>query len=163
MDGALCDMNIDSSLIVLLIAFILINIQAFYFGFINPPKTSAWLQQSSFIVLTFLLIPILAYIIYSQAGSISRLEAHEIEAHPAISNAVGFNNGYDKNPTWVFELTRNEQNVLSFYKQRISTSKWKLVEETGLYLRWKQEGKLLTIAHQISPSKNTLTIIINYE
>ena len=156
-------MNIDSSLIFLLIGFILINVQAYYFGFVNPPKTSAWLQQSSFIILTFLLIPILGYIIYSQAGSISRLEAHGIEAHPAINNAVGFNNGYDKNQTWVFELTSKEQNVLSFYKQSMSTSKWKLVEETELYLRYKQEGRLLTIAHRIAPGKDTLTIMIKKE
>ena len=156
-------MYIDTSLIILLIAIILIDIQAYYFGFINPPKATAWLQKSGFITLTFLLIPVLIYTIYHQAGSVKRLEAYGLDVYPAIDNAVGFNNGYGKNPTWVFELTDKAQDVLSFYKQSLSDMRWILIEDNHLYLRYKQKEKLLTIGHQKSPGKDTLTIMIKTE
>lgn len=150
----------DTILIILLICFIIIDIQACYFGFIKPPRTAAWLQQSSFIVLTFLLIPLLIYILFSQAGSVNRLKEHGITPHPAIQNAIGAGNGFGEYPTWVFKINRTEENALAFYKQTLSSSDWELTEETELYLRYAHEDKILTIAHRKSPSKNTLTIMM---
>ena len=76
--------RMDDTLIFLLIGFVLIDIQAYYFGFISPPPILAWLQQACFTVFTFLLIPLLIYVRYSQAGSVGRLEQHRIESYPAI-------------------------------------------------------------------------------
>ena len=92
----------DSSLILLLIALIALNIQSYYFGWVRPPKVAAWLQQTSFIVLTFLLIPLLVYSLYSQSQAESRLEDYGIVPHPAIKNAVGIANGKGDNPIWLF-------------------------------------------------------------
>jgi hypothetical protein len=114
------------------------------------------LQQASFILLTFLLIPLLIYILYSQGGSINRLEKYGIKAHPKIQHVIGNGNGYGENPTWIFQLGSNEGNVLAFYKQLLFSSQWKLTEDTELYLRYTQEEKILTIAHRKSPSKDTL-------
>ncbi len=150
----------DNSLIYLLIAFVLIDIQAYYFGYVNPPSVLAWLQKASFIVFTFMLIPLLVYVLYSQAGSVGRLEKHGIESHAAIQHAVGIANGQGENPTWVFQLNSDEKNVLAFYRQSLSSSSWKQTEDTGLYLRYALEGKTLTIAQRQSAIDNTLTIMI---
>ena len=150
----------DNSLIYLLIGFVLIDIQAYYFGYINPPPVLAWLQKASFTVFTFLLIPLLVYVLYSQAGSVGRLEKHGIERHPAIQHAVCIANGIGENPTWVFQLDSDEENVLAFYKQLLSSSGWTLTEDMGLYLRYTQDGQALTIAQRNTATNNTLTIMI---
>lgn len=150
----------DDTLIFLLIGFVLIDIQAYYFGFISPPPILAWLQQACFTVFTFLLIPLLIYVLYSQAGSVGRLEQHGIESHPAIQHAIGIANGLGENPTWVFQLNSDEDNLLAFYKQSLSSAKWKLTEETELYLRYTLAEQTLTIAQRQSATDNTLTIMI---
>jgi hypothetical protein len=151
----------DPDLIVTLLVLALINIQSFYFGFYRQPRTGAWLQQSSFVVLTFFLIPFLIYVLYLQSTSIDALENHGIKKHPAIKNAVGIGNGRGENPSWVFALHSNEDNVLEFYKSPNISTGWELIEENYLFSRYVSEDKQLTIAHKTSYDKETLIFTIS--
>jgi hypothetical protein len=136
---------VDTSLILLLVFLIAVEIQAFYFGFVSPPRTGAWLQQASFVILSFLLIPLLVYVLYSQAAAASRLGKYGIEAHPAIDSSIGIGNGYGDNPTWIFELKSDGEDILEFYRQDSSSTR---------------ESKTMTIASRDSPDSKTLIIMI---
>ncbi|NCF18602.1 MAG: hypothetical protein GWP63_10195 [Haliea sp.] len=150
----------DTSLILLLVFLIAVEIQAFYFGFVSPPRTGAWLQQASFVILSFLLIPLLVYVLYSQAAAASRLGKYGIEAHPAIDSSIGIGNGYGDNPTWIFELKSDGEDILEFYRQDSSRDGWVLVEDNSLLLRFTRESKTMTIASRDSPDSKTLIIMI---
>ena len=123
----------------------------------------AWLQQSSFIVLSFLLIPLLVYVLYTQAIAISRLDAYGVKAHPAIKESIGIGNGAGNDPTWLFKLESTEEDALQFYGKASNTEAWKLVDANDLFLTFKQGEKNMTIAAHGSPGKKTLTIMIKRE
>lgn len=113
----------------------------------RTPPTSA--VEGSDLTLPYLLI------LSNPKLAASAIYRHmELKHTPALNVADGFNYGSNKNPIWVFELTGKKQNVLSFYKQSISILVWKLIEETPTCPRYKQEGKLLTIAHRNTPGKD---------
>ena len=150
----------DFSLILLLIALVALNIQAYYFGWLRPPTVLAWLQQSSFIVLTFLLIPLLIYALYSQSQALNRLERHGIVPHPAIKNAVGIANGRGENPIWLFELNNNA-NALDFYRNLMQSGQWKLSDDLGIQLRFTGDKNTLTIMQSGAPDRSTLAFMIS--
>ena len=150
----------DSSLIYLLIALVVLNIQSYYFGWVRPPRVGAWLQQASFIMLTFLLIPLLVYSLYSQSQAASRLANYGIAPHPAINNAVGIANGSGENPIWLFELKNNE-NALDYYRNMPNAAQWVLTEDLGIQLRFKRDASTLTIVQSGAPNRRNLAYMIS--
>ena len=150
----------DASLILLLVALIALNIQSYYFGWVRPPKVAAWLQQASFIVLTFLLIPLLVYSLYSQSQAESRLEDYGIVPHPAIKNAVGIANGRGDNPIWLFELEDNEP-ALDFYRNLPESAPWDLSDDLGIQLIFTQQSRTLTIVQSGAPDRSTLAYMVS--
>jgi hypothetical protein len=83
----------QGSLIFLLIICFFLSLQGYYFGFLRPTAVLAWLQQATFVISTFLLIPILVYVLASQSGAIERLENTGIRPYPSIRESVVFGNG----------------------------------------------------------------------
>ena len=150
----------DSSLTLLLLALVALDIQAYYFGWHRPPKALAWLQQASFIVLSFLLVPLLVYTLYSQSQALNRLERHGIAPHPAIKNAVGIANGSGENPIWLFKLSNNE-NALDYYRNLPDTAQWRLVEDLGVQLRFTSDTSTLTIVQSVTSGRDTLAFMIS--
>ena len=98
----------DHTLIFLLIFSLALAVVSYYFGIHRPLPVGAWRSQSAFVVLTFMLIPILVYVLVDQSGAIGRLEGTGIRAHPGIKESVGIANGKGDNPTWVFEVQAGE-------------------------------------------------------
>lgn len=150
----------DSSLILTLVGLIALDIQSFYFGFLRPPRVLAWLQQASFVMLTFLLIPVLIYTLYSQSRAVDRLAFHGIEPHPAISNAVGIANGQGDSPIWVFKLQEID-NALDFYRNSSDSMAWKLIDDFGRQLRFTRGDDTLTIVQSGAPDGSTMAYLIS--
>ena len=148
----------DPALIILTVLALIINAVSFYFGFYRPAKPGDWLHQAGFIMITFLIIPFLAYTLYTQVKSIRLLEEFGIPRHPAITHAIGIGNGSGENPNWVLALKDGSEDILSFYESGILDPAWTLEESNDLYLRYAAGGGTVTIAALKQHRKTRLII-----
>ena len=121
----------EAHLVVLLLAFIVLAVQGYYFGFIRPPEIFAWLQQTTFVVMTFMLIPVMLMVLWSQAGAVDRLAANGITPHPDIRSSIGAATGHGLGPTWVFRLHAEFEDVKAFYEVPENRADWELVADSA--------------------------------
>lgn len=149
----------QSSLIILLIFCALLAAQGFYFGFIKPPRTLAWLQQSTFIIMTFMLIPFLIVVLIQQQGDIEKLAQTGFMPHPAITKSVGLTG----ESTWVFEIDASENEVRDFYKNPENTGDWKLTIDTGVMMIFSLDSQKMTIGYREGRGANTLSYMLSEE
>ena len=150
----------QSSLIFLLIICFVLSLQGYYFGFFRPTAVLAWLAQATFVISTFMLIPILVYVLVSQSGDIERLENTGIRPYPGIRESVGFGNGRGDNPTWVFEVHANKGEIREFYGSAANTGDWSFQDDDGIYLRFRKKDLVMKIAFRDNRSSDTLIYII---
>lgn len=147
------------SLIILLIFSALLAAQGFYFGFIKPPRTLAWLQQSTFLIMTFLLIPFLVVVLFQQEGDIEKLAQTGFKPHPAITESVGLTN----ESTWVFEIDASKNEVREFYRNPENTGDWKITTDTGVMMIFSRNSQKMTIGFREARGANTLSYILSEE
>ena len=150
----------DPAGLILLTGLLLIAAQAVWFGFVNPVNSLAWLQQASFVVTAFMLIPLVLLVLYSQATAIDRLKAIGVKPHPAIRHAVGMANGRGENPIWVLSLNDEAVQILDFYRIALADTQWRLSEDNDLYLRYHRLGQILTIANRQQSGGDRLIISV---
>lgn len=150
----------QTSLILLLIFSLVLSIQGYYLGFYRPPAVLAWLAQSTFVIATFMLIPILAYVLFTQSGAIERLESTGIRAYPGIKESIGISTGRGDNPTWVFEVRASSEEVREFYGSKENTGEWSFQVDDGIFLRFTKDGQVMKIAFRDNPSSDTLIYMI---
>lgn len=150
----------QTSLFLLLIFSLFLSLQGYYFGFYRPPKVSAWLAQSTFVIATFMLMPILVYVLVTQSGAIDRLENTGIRPFPGIKESVGIANGRGDNPTWVFGVQASSDEIREFYGSAENTGDWSFEGDDGIYLRFRQNNKVMKIAFRDNWSSHTLIYII---
>jgi hypothetical protein len=151
---------VQSSLIYLLIFFVVLALQGYYFGFVRPPVVLAWLQQATFVIATFLMIPILVYVLVSQSGAIGRLENTGIRPYPGITESVGVGNGVGDHPTWIFEVQASSGDVRKFYSSAENTGDWSFHGDDGIFLRFRKGDLEMKIAHRDSWSSDTLIYML---
>jgi hypothetical protein len=150
----------QNSLLLLLIFSLVLSLQGYYFGFYRPLAVLSWLAQSTFVIATFLLIPILIYVLVTQAGAIERLENSGIRPFPGIKESVGIANGKGDNPTWVFEVQASSDEIREFYRSAENTGDWSFQGDDGINMRFSNNDRLLKIAYRDSGSSETLIYII---
>ena len=150
----------QNSLILLLILSLALSLQGYYFGFFRPTSVLAWLQQAAFVISTFMLMPILVYVLVSQSGAIERLENTGFRPYPGIRESVGFGNGRGDNPTWVFEVHANSGEIREFYSSAENTGDWSFQADDGVYLRFRKNDLTMKIAYRDNWSSDTLVYII---
>ena len=150
----------QNSLLLLLIFSLVLSLQGYYFGFYRPLAVLSWLAQSTFVIATFLLIPILIYVLVTQVGAIERLENTGIRPFPGIKESVGIANGKGDNPTWVFEVQASSDEIREFYRSAENTGDWSFQGDDGINMRFSNNDRLLKIAYRDSGSSETLIYII---
>lgn len=150
----------QSSLIFLLIVFIALSLQGYYFGFFRPTAVLWWLAQSTFVISTFIMIPILVYVLISQAGDIERLENTGIRPYPGIRESVGYGNGRGDDPTWIFKVKASSAEIYEFYSSAENTGDWSFQGYDGIYLRFRKNNLILKIAFRESWSSDSLIYMI---
>jgi len=148
------------SLLFLLAVAILLSVQGYYFGYVRPPVVLAWLQQATFIISTFLLVPVLVYVLLNQSGAVKRLAETGIRPYPRITESVGVANGFGENPTWVFEVDATVNEVREFYQAKANTGDWTLQNDAGVFLSFKKGEATMTIAYRQGVSGNTLIYLL---
>jgi hypothetical protein len=150
----------EYSLLFLLIFSLLLALQGYYFGFYRPLPVAAWLAQSAFVIATFMLVPILAYLLVEQSGAIKRLENTGIQPYPGIKESVGIANGRGDNPTWMFEVQASSAEINEFYRTTENTGDWSFQGDDGIYLRFRRNDQVLKIAFRDGHSSGILIYII---
>ena len=153
----------QGSLIFMLLVCFVLSLQGYYFGFFRPLAVLAWLAQSTFVISTFLLIPILIYVLVSQSGAIERLENTGIRPYPGIVESIGLGNGWGDNPTWMFEVHANSGEVREFYSSPENTGDWSFQGDDGIYLRFRKNDLVMKIAFSDNWSSDTLIYKIEKE
>jgi hypothetical protein len=150
----------QSSLIFLLIVFIALSLLGYYYGFFRPTVVAAWLSQASFMISTFMMIPILVYVLVSQSGAIERLENTGIRPYPGITESVGLGNGQGDNPTWIFEVRASSGEIREFYSSAQNTGDWAFQGDDGIFLRFRKNDQVLKIAYREDGSSDAIIYII---
>ena len=123
-------------------------------------KVLAWLAQSTFVITTFMLMPTLIYVLVIQSGAIERLENMGIRPYPGIKESVGVANGRGDNPTWIFEVQANGDEIRQFYSSAENTGDWSFQGDDGIYLRFRRNDQVMKIAFRDNWSSDTLIYII---
>lgn len=147
------------SLILLLLICVLLAIQGYYFGFVRPPRTLAWLQQSTFVIMAFMLIPFLVIVLFQQAGDIENLAQTGFVPHPAITESVGLTG----ESTWVFEIDASENEVREFYRNAANTGNWQLTTDAGVMMIFSRDRQQMTIGYREGRDKNTVIYMLSAE
>ena len=75
-----------------------------------------------FVVMGFILAPVLAWVLWSQAGAKARLSATGVEPLPSLTHASGVAFGRGATPTWVF--AKAEGTSLDFYADSAHRPGW---------------------------------------
>jgi hypothetical protein len=72
----------------------------------------AFLQKATFIIMLFMMIPLVSFALWRQAGAIDRLSNTGIKPYPGILHSIGLATGPS---TWVFKTTSTPEDIQSFY------------------------------------------------
>lgn len=141
-------------LVGLIIICAVLAAQGYYFGFVRPPKVLAWLQQATFILMLFMIIPLVLFVIWKQDGAAERLASTGVKPHPSILHAVGLATGPSK---WVFKVKSNPEGVKSFYHSEDSLEGWELISRSDSMLIVSNGEEKMTIS--MSRNADSTTII----
>ena len=150
----------QNSLLLLLILSLALSLQGYYFGFYRPLRVLPWLAQSTFVIATFMLMPILIYVLVMQSGAIERLENVGIRPYPGIKESVGIANGKGNNPTWIFKVQASSAKINEFYRSKENTGDWSFHGDDGSFLRFWRNDQVMKIAFRDGYSSDTLIYII---
>lgn len=142
-------------LVVLLIICAVLASQGYYFGFVRSPKALAWLQQATFILMLFMIIPLVSLVLWKQSGAVERLASTGVKPHPGILYPVGLATGPSK---WVFKAKSTPEDIISFYHLKDSLDGWVLISRSDSMLIVANGEENMTI----SMSRNTDSQTIIY-
>ncbi|NWH05746.1 hypothetical protein [Desulfobacter latus] len=141
-------------LVVLLIICIVLAVQGYYFGFIRPPKVLAWLQRATFILMIFLMIPLVSFTLWKQAGAIERLASIGVKPHPGILHPIGLATGPS---TWVYKNKSKPEDIKSFYHAENSFEGWEIISSSDNMLIVSSGNRKMAIS--MSREADSTTII----
>ena len=145
-------------LVVLLIICVVLAAQGYYFGFVRPPKALAWLQQATFIMMLFMIIPLVSLTLWRQSGAVERLASTGVKPHPGILYPVGLATGPS---IWVFKTKSNPEDVKSFYHSKDSLDGWELISRfDNMFIVSNGEEKMTISMSRNADSKTIIYMIL---
>lgn len=144
----------QTQLLALLIIFVILAAQGYYFGFVRPPKALAWLHQATFILMIFMMIPLVSFVLWKQAGAVERLASRGVNPHPDIVYPIGVATGPG---TWVFKAKSTPEDIVSFYHLEDNLAGWKMVSSSDNMLVFFNGDEKMTIS--MSQDADSTTII----
>ena len=144
-------------LIVLLISCVVLAAQGYYFGFVRPPKVLAWLQQATFVLMLFMMLPLVSFALWKQSGAVERLASTGVKPHPDILHAIGLATGPS---TWVFKSKSNPEDVKSFYHSEDSLQGWELISSSDDMLIVSNGDEKMTISMSRNADSTTIIYMI---
>lgn len=153
----------DKAILALLAWMIGFDAISFYFGWIKPPRVLAHYSKASFIVLTFILMPFTAYVLWGQATAVERLEAEGVVPHPSIINSVGISSGTITKGTWMFSADATPAEVMEFYKNENNRPGWVTDTQSPVMIMFRKDGRELVIAADREWSEDPTMIMYKFD
>jgi hypothetical protein len=135
----------DPTLIGLLILFLAGSALTYYLGFVRPPTIMQWRVKGAFVILTFMLIPVVISVLYLQVGAVLRLERFGILPLPGIVHVVGIAAGQGERPVWVFTAEGAGAHDLAFYDDPATRQGWEVAERGTMSLILVREGQRMSV------------------
>ena len=122
----------DPTLITLLIGCILWAVLLCYFFIYRRAKDLGAGGKSALIIITFILVPVIGFVLWGQKQSFQRLEELGFEAYQGLGHSFGVATGAGDSSTWLYSLSSSEDALLDFYRNPAKHKGWKLIaEESG--------------------------------
>lgn len=146
----------DTSLIITLTVLLLFAWSLYYYLFIKRESDFFYLGKSGLVIIMLIIVPILATILYYQAGAKDRLNAVGFTPHSSFDSSVGVATGTGDNPIWMFSTEFQKQAIIDFYKQEQNHKGWKVTSEDEKWLIFTKEDKNM----RINISNNTVLLMI---
>ena len=149
--------TMDTSLIITLIVLLLFAWSLYYYLFIKRESDFFYLGKSGLVIIMFMIVPILATVLYYQAGAKDRLSATGFPSHSSFESSVGVAAGTGDNPIWMFSTELDEAVIIDFYKQEQNHKGWELSSENEEWLIFTKKDKKM----RINISNNTALFMIS--
>ncbi len=105
----------------------------------------AFLQQTTFVVTTFILIPFLLIVLWLQWVAKDRLVETGIIPHPSITETVGITVGVGAHPIWMFDVEASASDVADFYRATANRPGWDLTTDTPILLILRRGSETMVI------------------
>ena len=116
----------DPTLVYFLVGCIVWAAVLFYVFFLRRAPEIGSGGKAGFVVVSFLLLPVLGIAVWHQHESYARLEEHGFSVHSGLESAIGIAVGSGSNPTWLYSLNRPVEEVLAFYRRPDNHRGWRL-------------------------------------
>jgi len=149
--------TMDTSLIITLTVLLLFAWSLYYYLFIKRVSDFFFLGKSGLVIIMFMIVPMLATVLYYQAGAKDRLSAIGFTPHSSFGAAVGVASGTGDNPIWMFSTEFDKKAIINFYKQEQNHKDWEAVSEDEKWLTFTKKDKKM----RINISKDTALFIIS--
>jgi len=137
--------TMDTSLIITLSALLLFAWALYYYLFIKHESDFFFLGKIGLVIIMFFIVPILATILYYQAGAKDRLASVGFTPHPGFDSSIGVATGTGENPVWMFSTELDKKSLIDFYKQEQNHKDWVSVEEDDDWLTFTKNNKKMRI------------------
>ncbi len=138
---------VDGGLVALLVGLLGLAALCFYLGFVTRDDLFDFLPKASFLVLTFLLIPLVCVVLVSQATAPARLAELGLARAPGLRAPVGIATGLGDG-SFVFDLEEADpRNLLAFYEAPQHREGWEVASRgwSLLVLRRGTERMLISV------------------
>ena len=139
--------NMDKSIILLLVFSLILSGVSYYLGYRRRTENFLWLAKTSFVFVTFLLIPVFTTVLFFQSTAKSRLSKTGFVPYTNITETVGIGFGIGKNPVWIFKF-KAPNDIKNFYSDESNRPGWKLIKDGENMQIYQKGSKKMSIGQQ---------------
>ena len=137
--------TMDTSLIITLTVLLLFVWSLYYYLFIKRESDFFYLGKIGLVIIMFVIVPILATVLYYQGGAKERLNTTGFTPHSSFESSIGVAAGTGDNPIWMFSTEFNKASLIDFYKQEQNHKGWKLTSEDEKWLIFSKKNQNMRI------------------
>ena len=148
----------STPLIILLVICIIIGSVGYYLGFYRPVRVMAWQPKAAFVVMAFILIPLLIFVLWSQHDAPNKVAHMGFKLHPSTMRSIGIP-GIGTNPSWAFEMKQGKEVVFDFYKDEKNRLGWELVFENKEMLVFNKKNRKMIVGFSEKEQVNKLIFL----
>lgn len=140
----------------LLLALIAFAVLSFYLGFVRRDPLFAWRSQAAFVVLVFLLIPVVAVALYQEGRALRTLERY-LPAYPERSDVMAVPL-VDSDVLLMLTTAAGRDEVIAWYRNPEHRPNWAIESESelGLYLVRGDERLAIEVTENAAGSRRTI-------
>jgi hypothetical protein len=156
---------VQTSLVAFLVILLIAAIASYRFGFKRPWHVLQHRLQAAFVVLVFLLIPLVVAVLWQQTRATDELADIGIVPHPSLTESAGIDPSRRQagERVWLFHSDQSPATVLDFYRNPGTRPEWQLTSESPMLLTLRRGAQRLTIAASESRTETVVVYSLRHE